>query len=1086
MRRSSRTAALAATVLVTAALAPSLATAQGEQGDSTARAPQRDLLLTPTKPLRFTTDEGTWMSLDVSPDGRTIVFDLLGDLYSLPVTGGKATRLTSGQAFDGQPHFAPDGKSIVFVSDRSGSDNLWLIAPDGGGLRPLTRETDHAFLSPTFTADGKYVVVSKAMSWSGSQYDLWTYYTGGGSGLRLTGSDSGGRGAAAGGRGGGAPNNFVGPATGPNPRYVYSAMRSGGGGYNQTSLGWQVGIFDRENGRTFIRTDAPGSGMRPALSPDGRWLTYATRIDSLTSLMLRDLASGDDRVLVTSIQRDDQESRFSRDLVPPYAFLPDSRSLVIAHHGHFWRVSVPDGRQQMIPFTADVDQMIAGAIKEDYPLDDSTLTVRQIRDQEPSPDGKRLVFGALDRLWVMDLPNGTPKRLVPAGDVGEFDPGWSPDGRYVVYVTWNDASGGDVFRTRADGSGQPEKLSPQSAFYAYPAYTPDGRRIVVNRGPRQMRAGRDELEAPNAQAVSVELEWMPADGGPLTDIAPVNAPVVPQFVTADTEHVYVALQGLERMRFDGTDQKTILRIGGGRGGGGGGGSSILISPDGARALVASNQHVYVIENIPETGNPPTINATSPGQSEVPVRKLTTVGGEFPSWTHDGRKVTYSLGHTLFTYDLDAAAAAARDSTARADSIARATGYNLTAGRGGRGGGGRGGRGGGGGAASDTSSAGGTSQRPIYEAAHQDITITVAKDRPSGTVVLRGARIITMKGDEVIAKGDILVRNNRIAAVGPSGRVTVPTGTKVIDVSGKTIIPGYVDIHAHIWPAFGVHRSQPYEYLANLAYGVTTTRDPQTSTTDVLSYGDQVETGEFIGPRIYATGPGVFSQANIRTLDDAREVLKRYSEYYHTNTIKQYMTGDRRVRQFVAMAAREQHLMPTLEGGLDFKKNLTEAMDGYSGSEHTLPIAPLYKDVVQLFAQTGGDTWTPTLIVQYGGPVGGELLVRTHQRARRPQAQSLHPALGGGREGIPAARVVGAHAMVVPALRRAGRQGRRRRRPRGTRQPRTAPRAGGAVGDLEHRVRRHASARRPEGRDDLRRRGHRLWQGTRVAGGREAR
>jgi hypothetical protein len=96
------------------------------------------------------------------------------------------------------------------------------------------------------------------------------------------------------------------------------------------------------------------------------------------------------------------------------------------------------------------------------------------------------------------------------------------------------------------------------------------------------------------------------------------------------------------------------------------------------------------------------------------------------------------------------------------------------------------------------------------------------------------------------------------------------------------------------------------------------------------------------------------------------VLKRYSEYYHTNTIKQYMVGERKVRQWLVIAAREQNLMPTLEGGLDFKKNMTEAMDGYSGSEHTLPIAPLYKDVVQLFAQSG-TTYTPTLIVEYGGP-----------------------------------------------------------------------------------------------------------------------
>src|SRR6185312_3592417 len=207
----------------------------------------------------------------------------------------------------------------------------------------------------------------------------------------------------------------------------------------------------------------------------------------------------------------------------------------------------------------------------------------------------------------------------------------------------------------------------------------------------------------------------------------------------------------------------------------------------------------------------------------------------------------------------------------------------------------------GGAGRGAGGRGGAAAKPIYEATRRDVAITVAKDRPQGTVVLRGARILTMKApNEVIAKGDIVVTNNRIVAVGPQGKVTIPKGAKEIDVSGKTIMPGYVDVHAHIWPAFNIHRSQPWEYLINLAYGVTTTRDPQTSTTDVLSYSDMVEAGQFIGPRIYATGPGVFQQTNIRTIDDARDVLKKYSEFYNTETIKQYMAGDRRTRQLIIM------------------------------------------------------------------------------------------------------------------------------------------------------------------------------------------
>ena len=946
MRRPLSCAVLAATLLAAAPLS-----AQRNAADSGGGRGLRELPLRPSQPLRFTTDEGTWLSLDLSPDGKTIVFDLLGDIYTLPVAGGKAARITSGQAFDAQPKWSPDGKSIVFVSDKNGSDNLWLMGADGSHQRMLTRDEQRQFVSPTWTPDGKYVVVSKNNALFGSQYDLYMYHRDGGTGLRLTGTETGaGRGAPApvGGRGGAEPNNFVGAAFGKDPRYIYTALRNGAGGYNQTSLGWQIGVYDRETGKNYTRTNAPGAGMRPELSPDGRWLVYATRQDSNTALRIRDLATGDERWLAPSVQRDDQESRFTRDLVPPFAFTPDSKGIVIAHHGKLWRIDVPDGRQTMIPFTAEVDQMIAGAIKREYTYDDSGLTVRQIRSARPSPDGKRLVLVALDKLWLMELPNGKPRRITTSAGTGEFAPDWSPDGRYIAYVTWTEQGGGDVYRVRADGQGKPERLTTVSAFYDKLAYTPDGKKLVVVRGPREQRRDRDELGGNNAEAAGLELVSLPAAGGPTTTITMVTRYGQPHF-GPDSARVYIyePNEGLVSMRFDGTDRRALLRPtlvegAGGRGGNAGQTNEVLLSPDGDRALVQAETNLYLIDAVPMTGGAaPSITLLNPAQSAVPVRRLTRIGGDFPGWSKDGRQIYYSIGHAYFTYDVARADSIVRDSVSRAEARGDARG-----------------------ARGDSTAQ--VATRSAYEPAQTDVVITVPKDKPTGTVILRGARIITMKGDEVIASGDVVVRDNRIAAVGATGSVAVPNGARVIDVTGKTIMPGYVDIHAHMWPAWGVHRVQPWEYLINLAYGVTTTRDPQTSTTDVITYGDLVETGDFIGPRILSTGPGVFARDNVRNLEDARDVLKRYSEYYHTNTIKQYMVGERKVRQWVIMAAREQNLMPTLEGGLDFKKNLTEAMDGYSGSEHTLPIAPLYKDVVQLFAQSG-DTYTPTLIVEYGGP-----------------------------------------------------------------------------------------------------------------------
>lgn len=897
--------------------------------DSTRRtAPESDLPLIPTRPLKFTTDEGTWLSLDLSPDGRTIVFDLLGDLYTLSISGGKATRITSGSGFDGQPRFSPDGRSIVFVSDRSGSEQLYLVDPDGKNLKVLTRGAGPGYISPDWTPDGQYIVASRSN-------DLWLYHRQGGNGLRLTGQTPPAAGGGPGG-GGGGPSNFMGASVSPDGRFIYSGARTGAAGYNQMMGTTQVVMYDRETGRVVPRSMNLGTGFRPAVSPDGKWLAYGSRRMATTGLKLRELASGDEKWLATDIQRDDIESRGSRDLLPGYSWTPDSRGIVLAHHGRIWNVDVATGKQAQIPFSADVDQMIGELVRFEYPINDSVLTVRQIRGARPSPDGKRLTFSALDHLWIMDLPSGTPKRLTTSND-GEHSPAWSPDGRYIAYVSWTE-DGGDIWRIAPDG-GRPEKLTATSAYYDDLAWTPNGARIVAARAPRTQRAiVNDEI---NPKLVITDLVWIPASGGAATYVTSLTNAGRPHFTTDSTRvFVFEAADGLVSVRWDGTDRKAHLKVTGYQQPGGGPNAQprqaqeLLASPDGRRVLAQVDNKLFMIPLPMTGGTTPTVSVQQATGGALPFRRLSRIGGDFLGWDANSRGVFYSLGRSFFRYDVARADSLASDSASRA--TPRAAGAVAGGGR------------------------------PVYEPARTDITITAVKDRPTGSVVLRGARILTMKGDEVIARGDVVVTGNRIVAVGAQGSVPVPSGARTIDVSGKTIMPGIVDVHAHMWPQWGVHSPQPYMYTANLAYGITTTRDPQTSTADVVSYGDAVDAGQIIGPRIFATGPGIFGYDDVSSADDAREVMKRYSEFYLTETIKQYQAGDRRQRQWLAMAAKEQQITPTLEGGLDFKKNMTEAMDGYAGIEHTLPIAPMYKDAIQLFAASG-TTWTPTLLVQYGGP-----------------------------------------------------------------------------------------------------------------------
>jgi hypothetical protein len=271
-----------------------------------------------------------------------------------------------------------------------------------------------------------------------------------------------------------------------------------------------------------------------------------------------------------------------------------------------------------------------------------------------------------------------------------------------------------------------------------------------------------------------------------------------------------------------------------------------------------------------------------------------------------------------------------------------------------------------------------------------VKVYYAKDIPTGTVLLKNARIVTMRGDEIIEGGDILIVNNRIQQVGKSGSITAPPGTKEIDCSGKTITPGFIDTHSHMWPFWGLHKNSVWIYAANLAYGVTTTRDPQTATTDVLTYSDMVDAGMMPGPRVYSTGPGVgYWMYNLKDLEQTRNVLKQYSKYFNTQYIKMYLVGNRQHRQWVIMAAKEQKLMPTTEGGLDYKLNMTQLFDGYPGHEHSIPIFPLYSDVTRTIAQSKM-AYTPTLLVAYGGPWAENYYYTTESPLHDPKLNRFTP------------------------------------------------------------------------------------------------
>ena len=910
---------------------------------------KKGLSLKPDRKIEFTTDEGTWISLDVSPDGKTIAFELLGDIYTLPIAGGEAKLISGGMAFDSQPRFSPDGKWIAFLSDRDGNENVWMMRADGSDPKQISKDASGEFASPSWSPDGNYVFVSKA-AFGIATFEIWMYHVQGGSGVQVTKAKP-------------APNtpraerhNALGVVASADGKYLYYAMRHGGFSYNAQLPLWQIARRDRKTGDEDVLLEALESSFRPVVSRDGTQILYVTRYETESGLRVRNLQSGDDRWVKYPITRDDQESRFTRDLFPGYAFLPDGKEVVYNQDGKIRRLNLATGTDTVIPFTAKVSQELGPKLDFPQRVEEGPVKARLIQDPVESPDGRQLAFSALTHLYTLDLPGGKPRR-VTSGNAREFQPAWSPDGKTIAYVTWSN-EGGQIWKVPAAG-GTPQALSTSAGVYSNPAWSPDGTKIVVLRGNAY---DRENSEFDGGQTANADLIWIPAEGGDANLILPARGAGGPHF-THEKDRIYVYTpQGLVSLRFDGTDRRTHIQV---KGQGifnaeePVAADDVQPSPDGQWVMAHVSNQLYLIAMPVVGGEAPTVNVSS---ASVPVKRLTDIGADYFAWADDGNTVTWAVGASLFREPVSAISFEPPKEEKKEGETKDGDKKD----------------------AADKKEAGASAndakkdEKKPEKFKEQDknveeiaVTVEAPRKTPKGTVVLRGATVITMKGaagsEEVLKNADIVVENNRIKSVGARGAVTA--SAKVIDVRGKTIVPGFVDTHAH-WTEIrrGILDTQNWAFLANLAYGVTSGLDVQTGTNDMFAYQDLVDTGDIIGLRAFSTGPGVFSDNNFQSTEDVKGVLTKYRKYYGTHNIKSYVVGNRKQRQFMVEASKELEMMPTTEGALDLKLNLTHVIDGFHGNEHTLPITPLYKDVLQMFAQSG-IAETPTLIVNYGGPFG---------------------------------------------------------------------------------------------------------------------
>ena len=847
--------------------------------------------------LAYEAHEATWSHLDLSPDGQTILFDLLGDIYRMPAGGGQAEPVLTDTAWERDPVLSPDGQWMAFISDRSGVTNLWIARPDGSDARQLSTDGSLVlYTSPAWAPDGQSIYVSRAVHRI-LAFELWRFPVNGGEPALIVAAQPNGN------EGWDERTNALGAAPTPDGTAVYYATKRGHTWTEGDPPNWSIARKDLASGK--VETVIPG-GMRPVLSPDGKLLAYAARFGAQTGLRLRDLTSGEDHWLKFPVDRDGQEGGYYYDLLPRYEFTPDGTAILLSLNGTFHRLDLASGTMADVPFSANVDLALKPNTRVRQRVESGPVVTHLAEGAALSPDGETVAFTALGTLYVKSR-GGSDARALYRGDA--FRPAWSPDRRTLYFVTWTAAEGGQVMAIPASG-GEARSLSGQGAYWSEVIAARDGGSLIALRANQYDRMHAVTEIAPDYPTDVIRI---PLDGSAQQTIG--HAAGLKNLQQTADGRIWVQTPAALAEVADGeitarvaVEAKPVGQYVVGTAPV----QDIAISPDGEWLLARAASELHLVPMPAAAQNTPKIDLTGPVEGH---RRVTRIGADHAGWDADGRGLHWTVG-------ADWRHVTAQSAFVGDDAEAEASGTSLA--------------------------------------------VSLPRAMPEHPQLLHGVTAITMDHGTILENADILVEQDRIAAIGPAGSFAVPADAVVYDLAGKFVIPGLIDAHAHF---FGIRRGLQdgghWEFTANLAYGITSSLEVQAFTPDIFAYKDRADTGSLIGPRLFSTGPGIFVDSNIDSIETAKAVLTRYRDHYRTRNIKSYMVGDRAARQAMAEASRELGMMPTTEGAADFQLEMTHAVDGFAGNEHNIPITPIHDDVIRLLAASG-ISYTPTLSVLYGG------------------------------------------------------------------------------------------------------------------------
>jgi len=866
----------------------------------------------PRRQIPIDVTEGTWMNVDVSPDGQTIAFDLLGDIYTMPITGGRATAIASGLPWEVQPRFSPDGSRIAFTSDRGGGDNIWVMNINGSEMRQVTNEDFRLLNQPDWSPDGRFIVARKHFTTGRSlgAGEVWLYHVSGGKGVALVERPSENH-----------QKDLGEPVFAPDGDGIYFSRNVTPGPIfeyaqdSNTDL-FNIERYDMESGERETVVAGAGGSIDPRPSPDGRYIAFVRRERTQSTLYVKDLRSGAERRVYDALDRDMQETWSVYGTYPRMDWTPDSASLVFWAGGQIHRLNVASGADTVIPFRVADTRDLIDPPRPQIEVAPATFQTRMPRFANVSPDGRRVIFESLGHLYVRDLGGAGPRRLTSQSGAFELFPSWSRDGRDIVYVRWTDDGLGEIHVMNANGGGD-RRVTSHPGHFRRPRFSPDGASIVYEQGAGGFLTSDEWSERTGVYLIA-------AAGG--EEVRLTTDGSNPHF-GADAGRVYMTVSEENKQKLVSVD-----RLGSDRRVHASGDlvTNFEVSPDGHNMVFQQNYQAYAMPFLAGAQEV----AVGLENTGLPTVLVSGDGATWPNWSNNGTRLHWTLGPTLYSADLADVffRAPAAEGETRAAFTPPTSGVSLA--------------------------------------------IPVTADRATGRIALTGARIVSMADDNggIIDDGVIVIDGDRIAAIGPAATTAIPAGIRSVDVAGATIIPGLIDAHSHgPQGTDDIIPQQNWHTMAHLAFGVTTVHNPSTSSSEFFPAAEMQRAGAILAPRLFSTGeivygaqaPGAYAVINSR--DDARHHIRRLA-IQGAHSIKNYNQPRRDQRQQVIAAALEQSISVVAEGGSLFGMDMTIIADGNTSLEHNIPQAMLYEDVLSFFGQSHV-AYNPTLVVTYSGLAG---------------------------------------------------------------------------------------------------------------------